>query len=95
MLRNGNFEFLGVAIGSKEHCGEHLQARVDKLVCVFDALAAFPDPQVALRLLRNCHSFSKVAFSASTTTPHLHMDQLQDFDQLVRRTLSSFFPGCI
>ena len=87
-----NFELLGVPLGSPEHCGQNLQARLEKKVFpTLDSLSELPDPQVALRLLRHCLSFGKVVYAARTTPPDFHETQLQQhFDEKVHSTFSSF-----
>ena len=62
--------------------------RVQKYSQLLDELLSFEDPQVALRLLRNCAGVCKVTHSMCMTPPALHSNALADFDNKVRDTFS-------
>eukprot|EP00969_Alexandrium_andersonii_P320864 14178553-Alexandrium_andersonii.AAC.1 len=47
------------------------------------------DPQVALRLLRQCASYAKVVHSMRTAPPDSHDKALQVFDGNVRRAFAA------
>eukprot|EP00663_Eupelagonemidae_sp_cell21sb_P000220 gene220-2251_t len=90
LKHNGNFELLGAAIGSAEWCNTHTQERVGKAQALLNEIGLLDDPQIALRLLRNCASFGKLVFSARVTEFGKHTDALTDFDTRVRSCFESF-----
>ena len=89
-LEDGNFELLGGPIGSREFCNQHTQRRVDKVKEILSALGELPDPQVALILLRNCASFSKLVFSLRVVPHRDHKAALNNYDNAVRDCIESF-----
>ena len=86
---NGNFELLGAAVGSKEHCEAFLAAKAAKAKVLLDKLPSLKDPQVALRLLRLCGGHCKLVHSMRTTPPRLQSTSLSHFDNDVRSTFCS------
>ena len=88
--REGNFELLGAAVGSRDFCNQHTQERVDKACKVLDAIGELPDPQVALLLLRHCCSFGKLVYSLRLTPHDAHDAALHNFDQAVRDCFEHF-----
>eukprot|EP00666_Eupelagonemidae_sp_cell4sb_P002635 gene2635-biopygen4211 len=56
----------------------------------FDAIAEFPDPQIALLLLRHCASYGKVVHSMRVTPHDFHEDALGEFDARVRECFEGF-----
>eukprot|EP00666_Eupelagonemidae_sp_cell4sb_P003260 gene3260-biopygen28230 len=56
----------------------------------FDAIAEFPDPQIALLLLRHCASYGKIVHSMRVTPHDFHEDALREFDARVRECFDGF-----
>ena len=71
VLCGGNFELLGAAIGDAHTCEEYMRERIEKCSKLLDELKNFEDPQVALRLLRNCGGVCRVTHSMRMTPPNL------------------------
>jgi len=90
VVRDGNFELLGGPIGDATFCNSHTQERVAKALKVLKALGETPDPQVALRLLRNCAGFCKMVYSVRVVPASFHADALQTFDAQVRACFEQF-----
>eukprot|EP00663_Eupelagonemidae_sp_cell21sb_P000575 gene575-2533_t len=90
----GAFELLGAPVGPAPFCAAHTLARVSAVQPLLDELAHLPDPQVALRLLRNCAAFGKVAFSARVVEYGTHDTQLRVFDGQVRACFEEFTGLC-
>jgi len=90
VFRDGNFELLGGPIGSPSFCNQHTQSRVTKALRVLTALGEVPDPQVALQLLRQCASFSKMVFSLRVVPASFHTEAIEAFDAHVRACFESF-----
>lgn len=88
VLLNGNFALLGAAIGDASFCEAHTGERVQKSSELLEELKQLEDPQVALRLLRNCAGVCKVNHSMRMTQPHLQLSALNDFDNKVRDAFS-------
>eukprot|EP00661_Eupelagonemidae_sp_cell13_P006118 gene6117-3590_t len=90
----GAFELLGAPIGPASFCAAHTRARVAAAQPLLDELALLPDPQIALRLLRNCAAFGKMAFTARVVEHGSHDTQLRDFDERVRACFEGFTGLC-
>ena len=90
LVASGDFELLGAPIGSAAFCDAHTRERVAKAQLLLDELALLPDPQIALRLLRNCASFGRLAFSARVAEYGHHRAALADFDARVRACYEQF-----
>ena len=89
VIRDGNFDLLGMPIGSKEHCEAHTKQRVQSAVRLLSAIGEPPDPQVALKLLRTCGSFCRVVYSARNIAPNAHSHSLKQFDDQVRECFTN------
>ena len=81
------FELLGAPIGPDAFCQHYSSQTVDKATACLDAVAAVPDPQTALLLLRHCVSYTKLTYSMRVTPPAMHAQALQAFDDRVRACL--------
>ena len=91
--RPGVFDLLGSPVGDFDHCNTFTQTeRVEKAAKCLEAVAALPDPQVGLQLLRHCVSFTKMVHSMRTTPPGAHASALAAFDQQHRGCLEHL--GC-
>ena len=90
VVRDGNFDLLGGPIGSPEYCNSHTQSRVNKALQVLSALGEVPDPQVALKLLRQCAAFGKMVFSIRAVPASFHADAVNSFDAHVRTCFEQF-----
>jgi hypothetical protein len=88
VLCKGNFELLGAAIGDAPACEEYMRERIGKCSKLLEELQKFEDPQVALRLLRNCAGVCRVTHSMRMTPPNLHAGALSEFDDKLRETFS-------
>jgi hypothetical protein len=88
VLLEGNFELLGAAIGDASSCEAHTSKRVHTATKLLEELKSLEDPQVALRLLRNCAGVCRVNHSMRLTEPRLHLSALTEFDNKVRDTFS-------
>ena len=88
--RDGNFEFLGMPIGSKEFREAHTLTRTRDAKRLLNAIGELPDPQVALKLLRTCGSFCRLVYSARNISPGVHRSALQSFDDAVRECFAEF-----
>ena len=89
VLRKGNFDILGAPIGSGEHCGRHAETRIEASIPLLVAIAAIPDPQVALRLLRRCSGFCKLVYSMRAAPSRSHRQALAGFDGATRCAFSA------
>ena len=67
--------------------------RVEKARPLLQELAALPDVQTALLLLRHCASFCRVAYSLRVTPPGVHANALRAFDAEVRACLEAVCTG--
>ena len=74
---------LGAPVGSRQFEAEALQARVDGVGEVLDALPSMDEPHCESYLLRSCFSFPKFGFSVWTVDTTPHREVLQDFDNRV------------
>ena len=90
VIHDGNFELLGGPVGTPSFCNQHTQARVDKATRVLEALGELPEPQVALKLLRECAAFSKMVFSIRVVPASYHTEALRLFDAQVRAAFEQF-----
>ena len=90
VVHDGNFELLGGPIGDEAFCNRHTEARVAKAMRILETLGEGPDPQVALRLLRNCAGFSKMVFSIRVVPASFHKAALETFDSAVRSCFEQF-----
>jgi len=79
--RPGVFDLLGSPVGDFDHCNTFTQTeRVEKAAKCLEAVAALPDPQIGLHLLRHCVSFAKMVHSMRITPPGAHTSALAAFD---------------
>ena len=60
---------------------------------LLQAIAALPDPQVGLQLLRQGASYCKVVCASRVTPPLLHPQALAAFDDEVRACLEGLCTG--
>ena len=81
---------LGALIGTRDFCNEHSQKRVAKAKTLLAALGRLPDPQIALKLLRHCGGFCKMAYSARVVPPNAHAPAVAEFDEAVRACFEEF-----
>ena len=88
VLLNGNFELLGAAVGDAPFCTEYGTTKVTKASALLDSIASIEDPQVALRLMRNCAGACKLTHSMRATPPQNQTVALQAFDAKVKTTFS-------
>eukprot|EP00663_Eupelagonemidae_sp_cell21sb_P002070 gene2070-1327_t len=93
-VRDSRFELLGAPIGSAAHCDEHTRERVVKAQPLLDELTRLDDPQIALRLLRNCASFGRLVYAARVADFGCHQAALADFDARVRSSFEGFSGIC-
>ena len=92
---DGDFELLGAPIGSQTYCAKVVTDRATKAKETLAAVAQLPDPQVGLRLLRNCAGYCKMVFAMRTVDPDAIRAPLAAFDRGVRDTfteLTGFSP---
>ena len=75
---------MGAPIGTQAYCAEFMASRVTKAKKTLDAIARLEDPQVGLRLLRNCASFCKMVYAARTADPAAMQEPFAAFDKDVR-----------
>ena len=80
---------MGGPIGSYDYCNAHTLKRVNKACDLLKALWELPDPQVALKLLRQCASFCKLVFSQRVVPHRVHKVALRSFDQAARDCVDS------
>ena len=84
-----NFVLLGSPFGDLDFCAQHvakLRSANNRLLDLFPKLQ---DTQVALHLMRNCSSFSKLVYVARTTPPGLVHDSLRPCDDDTRACFST------
>jgi hypothetical protein len=86
ILQGGDFELLGAAIADTSFCSEHGTKKGAKASALLDSIGAMEDPQVAVRLMRNCAGACKITHSMRMTPLRL---RLQSFDNKVRSTFSA------
>eukprot|EP00660_Eupelagonema_oceanica_P019424 gene19424-biopygen29797 len=79
-VSGGDFEYLGAPVGSAAHADAHIRQLVADLGPMFDALPTLPDPQVALRLQRQCLDHGKVGYLMRTVPSHLAERAFDAFD---------------
>ena len=91
VLTGGNFEILGAPVGSDAFCAGHAESRCSKILPALDALPSLEDPQVALRILRRCHGFSKLAYTARVVPCDAHAAELGAHDAAQRKTFTDVF----
>jgi len=90
----GAFSFLGAPIGPATYCEAFSMAeRVEKARPLLRELAALPDVQTGLLLLRHCASFCRIAYSSRVTPPGAHRMSLASFDADVRGCLEHMCTG--
>ena len=75
-----SFELLGAAVGVDE--------RADKATRPLDAVAELEDPQVGLRLLRQCAGHARLVHGMRCTPPAAQLSALQEFDARVQSCFS-------
>ncbi len=92
-LRVAPFTVLGSPVGSPLSCAAAVAARVADGETLLREVAALRDPQVALRLLRDCDGYARMSFAARAAPFGHCRAPLGDFDAAVRRTFESF-SGC-
>ena len=61
-LHNQNFDFLGIPIGTAEHCRKYMQSKLDESKLNLNALRNLKDSQHAYYILRFCEGFCKMVF---------------------------------
>ena len=83
---NGNFDLLRAAVGDRAHCEAFARRRVQEASELMHRLPALGNPQMGLRLLRECAGYCKVLHSMRRTPPGLQQDALNQFDSDVRMT---------
>ena len=89
VLTRGCFELLGAAIGDEAFCENYASDKVATASKLLHELGELDDPQVALRLMRNCGGVCKVTHSMRMTPPNLQTSALAEFDTQVRKTFSA------
>ena len=90
MHADAQFEILGAAVGSTVFASAEARRRARKAQPLLDAIAYLPDPQEALRLLRNCASFGKLIFAARVVPFGMCNNVFDEFDTSVRRCFEGF-----
>ena len=90
VLLDGEFEILGAPVGSAPFCASHTSARIQKALPVLDAIATLEDTQVALRLQRHCHGYSKLGYSTRVVPSANHATELQAFDAAQRAAFNGY-----
>ena len=83
----GGVKVLGAPVGSRQFEAEVLQARVDSVGKVLEALPSMDDPHCELYLLRSCFSFPKFGFVVRTVDTTPHTKGLRDLDHRVQGAL--------
>jgi hypothetical protein len=90
----GAFALLGAPIGPAAFWQPaHSQSRVASAKPLLQALAALPDAQTSLLLLRQCAAFCKVAYAAWVTPTSAIADALLAFDGEVLKCLEAACTG--
>ena len=92
----GCFEILGASVGDKEFCEGYTRGKVEKATQLLHQISCIEDPQVALRLLRNCAGVCKVTHNMRMAPTHLHQAALAQFDEEVQSTFcktTGLFPN--
>ena len=91
---SGAFSILGDPVGQQAFCEAFTtKERVEKARPLLTELAALPDAQTALLLLRHCACFCRVADASRVTPPGLHSTALDAFDAGVRACLEHMCTG--
>ena len=89
-LHNQNFDFLGIPIGTAEHCRKYMQSKLDKSKLNLNALRNLKDSQHAYYILRFCEGFCKMVFyMRGISCVDLGEGYLRDFDAEVDRCLAT------
>ena len=84
-----SFELLGTAVGADAFVARHTSERADKATKLLDAVAELEDPQVGLRLLRQCAGHARLVHGMRCTPPAAQLSALQEFDARVQSCFSS------
>eukprot|EP00664_Eupelagonemidae_sp_cell27_P010445 gene10445-4870_t len=88
------FELLGAPVGPARFCADHTRGRVEAAQSLLDEIAQLPDPQISLRLLRNCASFGKLVYAARVVEYGSNLAELRDFDARVCGCFEGFTGLC-
>ena len=81
---SGDFELLGAPIGCSDHCEKFTMGKASGAHAIWELLPKLEDPQMALRLLRQCASICKLTHCMRGTPPELQHAALQSFDESLR-----------
>ena len=82
----GCFEILGASVGDKDFCENYTRGKVEKATQLLQQISCIEDPQVALRLLRNCAGVCKITHNMRMVPTHFHPAALKEFDKEVQNT---------
>jgi hypothetical protein len=96
VLLHGCFEILGASVGNKEFCEGYTRGKVEKATQLLHQISCIEDPQVALRLLRNCAGVCKITHNMRMVPTHFHPTALAEFDKEVQSTFcktTGLFPN--
>ena len=89
-LHQKNFDFLGIPIGTAEHCRKYMQRKLDESKRNLEALKDLKDSQHAFYILRFCEGFCKMVFyMRGISCVDLGEDYLRDFDAEVDKCLAT------
>jgi len=94
VLSTEGFDLLGMPIGSAAHCASYTSQVVKKAGRLLAEIGNLQDPQVALRLLRECGSHAKLTYNTRGTPADFHQQQLEAFDKEVRLTFARAVGVC-
>ena len=79
---------LGSPIGSQEFIEQVIASKVEKVKETVSLLPLIQDPHTEYVLLRSCLSIPKIMFILRTTDPVQHQNLLQQFDSILRESLT-------
>lgn len=90
---NSNFKILGAPIGDADHCDRCTTQKSAEAEKLLQACVEMEDTQSALLIIRHCTSYCKLVYAMRTVPPCMQRDALANFQETVRRSLSSLVGG--